>query len=104
MPGRKLPPLLAGGCYMCPPMSNIEVTPPDLEREVRGETTAMFRVRLSNEVMLEIPVRAFQLQMLMSSLMRTFPQQAMANLRLCIEQEQEDDDAGPGRNHGTHKN
>ena len=101
MPGRKLPPLLVGGCYMCPPLSSIDFTPPDLEREVRGETTAMFRIRLSNEVNLEIPVRAFQLQMLMSSLMRAFPQQALANLRLC--QEEETAESGPDRSHSARK-
>lgn len=102
MTARKLPPLLAGGCYICPPLSNVDFIPPDLEREIKGETTSILRVTLSNEVKLEIPIRAFQLQMLMSSLMRAFPQQAMANLRLC--EEQDGAQSGPGRSRGARKN
>lgn len=102
MTGRKLPPLLAGGCYTCPALVDVEFSQPDLERELAGETTAMLRLKLSNEVGFEIPLRAFQLQMLMSSLMRAFPQQALANLRLCAEQEE--DQPGPGRTRGAGKN
>ncbi len=94
MPARKLPPLLAGGSYSCPPLAAIEFTPPDLERELKGETTAMLRVKLANEVGLEIPLRAYQLQMLMSALMRTFPNQAVANLRLREEQEKREQEEG----------
>jgi hypothetical protein len=99
MPVRKLPPLLVGGSYTCPPLSNVDFTPPDLARELKGETTASLRVRLSNEVALEMPVRAFQLQMLMASLMRAFPQQALANLR--FSEEEEGAEGGPGRTRGA---
>lgn len=102
MTGRKLPPLLVGGCYTCPPLVDIGFSQPDLELELKGEATAMLRLKLSTEVSLEIPLRAFQLQMLMSALMRTFPQQALANLRLC--EEQEEDQPGPGRTRGAGKN
>ena len=78
MTGRKLPPLLVGRCYTCPPLGNVDVTPPDLDREIKGETTGVLRLTTANGVSLAFPVRAFQLQMLMASLMRAFPQQARA--------------------------
>lgn len=94
---RKLPPLLAGARYGCPPLASLAFTPPDLARELRGETTSVLRLELSNEVGLEVPLRAYQLQMLMSSLMRTFPQQAMANLRLCEAEERAQGGSGRTR-------
>ncbi len=94
MPARKLPPLLAGGGFTCPASAPADFTPPDLERELKGETTAMLRVKLANEVGLEIPLRAYQMQMLMSALMRIFPNQAMANLRLREEQEKREQEEG----------
>jgi hypothetical protein len=91
MTGRKLPPLLVGRCYTCPPLGNADVTPPELDREVNGETTGVLRLTTTNGVSLAFPVRAFQLQMLMGSLMRAFPQQARLNLRLCEEPSGSDD-------------
>ena len=100
MTGRKLPPLLAGGWYTCPPLTDLDFTPPDLDRELTGEATSLLRLTLSNEVNLEVPLRMFQLQMLICSLMRAFPQQALANLMLCGEQEETD----PDRTRGAQKN
>ena len=102
MTGRKLPPLLAGACYTGPQLGDVDFTAPDLARELKGEATAELRLMLANEVSLAFPMRAFQLQMLMSSLMRTFPQQALANLRFCEEQEDGNRD-GPGRTQGAGK-
>lgn len=102
MTGRKLPPLLAGACYTGPQLGDVDFTPPELERELKGEATAVLRLTLANEVSLAFPLRAFQLQMLMSGLMRAFPQQALANIRFCAEQEDGNLD-GPGRTHGAGK-
>jgi hypothetical protein len=104
MTGRKLPPLLVGGCYEGPPLCDIDFTPPDLEREIRGEATAVLRLSLTNDVRLSFPLRAFQLQMLMCSLMRMFPQQALANLRIPEEEgEDQGSGSGPGRSRGMRK-
>ena len=101
MSGRKLPPLLVGRCYTCPPVGNADVTPPDLDREIRGEITGVLRLTMSNGVSLAFPVRAIHLQRLMASLMRAFPQQAKVNLRLCEEQNARE--SGPGRTRGAGK-
>ncbi len=93
MTGRKLPPLLAGADYECPPLNSLDFTAPDIARELRGEATSLLRLGFTNEVGLRIPIRAFQLQMLMCSLIRTFPQQALLNLRLYEEAEEANDDA-----------
>jgi hypothetical protein len=101
MTGRKLPPLLVGRCYTCPPLGNVDVTPPDLDREINGETTGVLRLTTTNGVSLAFPVRAFQLQMLMASLMRAFPQQARVNLRLC--EERSGSDNASDRTRGARK-
>jgi hypothetical protein len=99
MTGRNLPPLLVGRCYTGPPLGNVDVTPPDLDREIKGETTGELRLTTANGVSLAFPVRAFQLQMLMASLMRAFPQQARLNLRLGEEWSGTED--GSGRTRGA---
>jgi hypothetical protein len=101
MTGQKLPPLLVGRCYTCPPLGNVDVTPPDLNREIKGETTGVLRLTMANGVSFAFPVRAFQLQMLMASLMRAFPQQARVNLRLC--EEWSGSEGGSGRRRGARK-
>ena len=83
MTGRNLPPLLAGASYRCPVLGSVEFTPPDIARELRGEATAQLRLQFANGTALEVPLRAFQLQMLMGSLMKAFPQQALVQLRFC---------------------
>lgn len=87
MTGRNLPPLLAGATYMCPLLGNVEFTPPDISRELQGEATVLLRLSLASGVVLEVPMRAFQLQMLMGSLMKTFPQQALTQLRFYAEED-----------------
>ncbi|MFN4140856.1 hypothetical protein [Aestuariivirga sp.] len=89
MTARKLPPLLVGVSYRSPLLTAADFSGPDLARELAGEVTAVLRLRFANGTELEVPARAFQLQMLMGSLMRSFPQQALAQLRHCP-----DDDAG----------
>ena len=98
MTGRKLPPLLAGAEYECPPLNSLDFTAPDIARELRGEATSLLRLGFTNEVGLRIPIRAFQLQMLMCSLIRTFPQQALLNLRLY--EEAEDAEVEPAGSEG----
>ncbi len=97
MTGRNLPPLLAGASYRCPLLGNVEFTPPDIARELRGEATALLRLQFANGTGLEVPLRAFQLQMLMGSLMAAFPQQALAQIRLGGDDEPEN----PGTAHHT---
>lgn len=92
MTGRKLPPLVVGADYECPPLNSLGFTAPDIARELRGEATSVLQLGFTNEVGLRIPVRAFQLQMLMCSLIRIFPQQALMNLRL--HEDADDDPAG----------
>ena len=99
MSGRNLPPLLAGASYRCPPLGNIEFTAPDIARELKGEATATLRLQLANGTELAVPMRAFQLQMLMGSLMKAFPQQALVQLRLCVEEEESNHpDTAQGQN------
>ena len=97
MTGRNLPPLMAGASYQTPSASGLDFTMPDIARELRGEATALLKLNLANGTGLEVPVRAFQLQMLMSSLMRASPQQALTNLRLFAELEDVADAPGPVR-------
>jgi len=92
MTGRKLPPLLAGAEYECPALNSLNFTAPDIARELRGEATSLLQLGFTNEVNLRIPLRAFQLQMLMCALIRTFPQQALLNLRLFEEAANAQDD------------
>lgn len=101
MRGRKLPPLLVGTRYQCPALQAIEFTAPDLASEVRGEATAVIGLTLANETHFESPVRAFLLHMLMASLIRAFPQQALATLRLGHEPDGSED--GPGQAKGARK-
>lgn len=95
MTGRNLPPLLEGASYRCPVLGSVAFTPPDIARELRGEATAQLRLQCANGTALEVPLRAFQLQMLMGSLMKAFPQQALVQLRVC-------GDEYPGRPGSAH--
>jgi len=78
-------------------LSNVDFTAPDIERELQGEATSLLRLTFANETGIEVPVRAFQLQMLMGSLMRIFPQQALAQLRFCDDDDRADGKNDPGR-------
>lgn len=95
MTARKLPPLLVGEVYKSPPLHSMDFTAPDIEREMQGEATSLLRLKFVNETGVDVPVRAFQLQMLMGSLMRAFPQQALAQLRFC-----DDDGKADGKSDG----
>ena len=96
MTARKLPPLLVGVSYRAPPLSAADFQKPDLERELIGEATALLILRFANGIEVEVPARAHQLHMLMGNLMRSFPQQALAQLRYC----RDDDAGGPGQAQG----
>ena len=73
MPKRTLPPLEVNAVYRVAEFDHFEFTAESLQKAVTGEETAILRLILKNQTVLEVPTSTVSLHFLLRNLMDAYP-------------------------------
>ncbi len=82
MTHRSLPPLEVGAVYRVNDFQSFEYTAQSLQKAVTGEDTAILRLHLSNQTILEIPASTEMLHVLLRNLIEAYGPVAIDHLKL----------------------
>jgi methyl coenzyme M reductase beta subunit len=77
MAKKTLPPLEVGTVYRVNDFEYFEFTAETLQKAVTGEETAILRIYLKNQTILEVPTSTEKLHFLLRNLMSAYPQVAI---------------------------
>lgn len=81
MTAKNLPPLQVGQTYRATEFQGFAFSAHSLHKAVTGEDTAILRLRLSNETILEIPAQTEDLHYLLRTLIEAYGSVAIEHLK-----------------------